>query len=92
MVIFAALFLLFFCFFLRPKDQITVNHILGWVWLDLSVLLVRRSLPHLGRRGYDNEGFPTCVLETFPLGTIGRKLAIILVRHKSLLFSLACLP
>ena len=57
------------------------------MWLDLSVLLARRSLPHLGRRGYDDEGFPTCVLEAFPLGIVGRKLAIILVHHKSLSFS-----
>ena len=62
------------------------------MWSDLLVLLARRSLPHLGRREYDDEGFPTCVLEAFPLGTIGRKLAIVLVHHESLLFSLACFP
>ena len=60
---------------------------LAWVWSDLSVLLARRSLLHLGRRGNSDEGFPTNVLKAFPLDTKGRILAIILVHHKSLLFS-----
>ena len=64
-----------------------LNHIIGCGCLDLSVLLTRRSLPHLGRRGYNDEGFPTNVLKVFPLGTWGRILAIILVHNKSLSFS-----
>ena len=62
------------------------------MWLDLLVLLARRSLLHLGRRGYVDEGFPTCVLEAFPLGTMGRKLAIILVYHTSLCFHVRLFP
>ena len=34
-----------------------------------------------------DEGFPTHILKAFPLGTKGWILAIILVHHKSLLFS-----
>ena len=52
------------------------------MWLALSVLLARRSLPHLVRRGYGDEGFPTNVLKDSILGTKDRKLAIILVHHE----------
>ena len=57
------------------------------MWLDLLVLLARRSLPHLGRREYGDESFPTNILKAFLLGTKGRKLAVILVHRKSLSFS-----
>ena len=39
------------------------------MWSDLTVLLARRSMLHLGRRGYGDEGFPTDDLEAFPHGT-----------------------
>ena len=39
------------------------------MWSDLPVLLAGRSMLHLGRRRYGDEGFPSDVLEAFPHGT-----------------------
>ena len=59
----------FLVFFTGANSSNPVNHIIGWVWSDLSVLLARRSMLHLGRRRYGDEGFPANALEAFPRGT-----------------------
>ena len=49
--------------------KLTTTFCLAWVWPDLLVLLARRSVLHLDRRGYGDEGYPADVLEAFPHGT-----------------------